>query len=260
MLTDFDMIDLPALASDAGPDAGGYGPYAAPEELLGQGTQSPTADIYSLGRVLCFLLSGHDPEEGAADVPQLKELATQPAGLSRIVRKCTMRAAEARYQWVSELRDDVENYEDYENVGLPGELEANYLPYRVSSLHHKTLWLKGGRDPSDRPDAEERRGRRRRSTEPPPALKPLGISRNSEKALGALGAVLVLVSLLVVELADSAPAHAQLTGYQYLSTAGGGLMTLLLGNAKKHARLWRLLWIAVGLAAFYFLNMPALFV
>ena len=126
-LCDFDMVDFPTLAAESR-DVGGYGLYAAPEELLGQGTQSPTADIYSLGRILHFLLLGAPPAMAVGISPELEELKAQPAGLVRIIRKCTVRAPEARYQQVSMLLDDIKNYEDYENVGLAGGPEANFHP------------------------------------------------------------------------------------------------------------------------------------
>ena len=264
ILTDFDMVDLPTVASEAH-NAGGYAPYAAPEELLGQGTQSPTADIFSLGRMLHFLLIGEHPDAKIADVPQLEALRDQPAGLVRIIRKCCMRAPEARYQWVKELIADLENYEDYENVGYEGGPEANYLPYRVSSLGHQTTWLRGSKRPSrihssaPPPRRADVRTRRRRS-EPAPDPAPLGLGRGAEKALGTFGALMILAAMLAIELADGTPPHRRLIQMQALSAVGGGLSSLLIPAAQSNARLWRLLLIAFFLITLYLLNVPSWFV
>ncbi len=268
MLSDFDMVDLPTAAAEFA-QAGGYAPYAAPEELLGHGTQSPTADVYSLGRVLHFLLLGSDPKNRIEGVPALDELAQHPTGLVRIIRKCTVRAPEGRYQWVSEVLADLARYEDSEQVGLAGGIEESFLPYRVSSLGHKTPWLgrsQAPKAPSMRPKPSappprpaQTRTRPPRAPNQPTADNPLGVSRNTEKVLGTIGAFMVLASLLVIALASADPSEAQLIRMQYLSVVGGGMMSLLLSRAESNARLWRLLWIAVALIGFYFANLPGLF-
>jgi uncharacterized protein YjbI with pentapeptide repeats len=134
LLTDLDMVDLPSAAATS-PDAGGYAAYAAPEELLDSSTMSPTADVFSLGRLLYFMLSGEDPSLVPEEVPALDALRKQPAGLVRIIRKCTLRDPAVRYQLVTDLISDLIQYEDYEHVGVAGgALETNFMPYRISSL------------------------------------------------------------------------------------------------------------------------------
>jgi uncharacterized protein YjbI with pentapeptide repeats len=122
VLTDLNGVDLQELAA-----RGEYRLYAAPEELTGMGTESPTADIYSLGRVLHFLLLGTDPAPQLQDIPPLDSLTAAPVGLVRIIRKATVRDASMRYQWVSELLADLRQHEESDRVGLarsgpaPGE-------------------------------------------------------------------------------------------------------------------------------------------
>lgn len=113
VLTDLNGVDLQELAR-----RGDYRLYAAPEELAGLGTESPTADLYSLGRVLHFLLLGADPSEPTHDIPPLDSLEGAPAGLVRIIRKATVRDATIRYQWVSELLADLDRYQESKSVGL----------------------------------------------------------------------------------------------------------------------------------------------
>jgi len=132
VLADPGMIGLrdPSLAVAAA-DA----TYRAPEELGGESTQSPTADIYGLGRLLWFLLLGRDPDEPYESFAKLTSLDGCPAGLVRIVRRATAHDPAARYQWVEELEADLARYLTPALVGIgslpPG---ADYQRYRVSSL------------------------------------------------------------------------------------------------------------------------------
>ncbi len=258
MLCDFDMVDLPTLAAES-KSVGGYALYAAPEELLGQGTQSPTADIYSLGRILHFLLRGAPPAPIKGNVPELEELTEQPAGLVRIIRKCTMRAPEARYQEVALLMQDLERYEDYENVGVGGGSEANFLPYRLSSLSHRTPWL--GQRAADRttrrPQAAKRSRAKRRGRRATPARAPLGMSRGNEKLVGAIGTLLLLASLLVVMMKRD-PSASLVAQMRILSAVGGLFMSLLMPRASTGALMWRLLWMLLLAGALYMADLPGL--
>ncbi|HEX6272855.1 MAG TPA: pentapeptide repeat-containing protein [Polyangiaceae bacterium] len=109
--------------------------YRAPEELGGEVVQSPTADVYGLGRVLWFLLQGSDPDEPYDAFAKLASLERFPPGLVRIIRKATAHDPAARYQWVEELEADIARYLTPELVGIgkigPGEA---YPRHCVSSL------------------------------------------------------------------------------------------------------------------------------
>ncbi len=260
LLTDFDMVDLPTLAAESG-DAGGYTPYAAPEELLAAGSQSPTADIYSLGRILCFLLLGKHPAEPLADVPPLADLSEQPAGLSRIVRKCTMRAPEARYQWVSELLEDLRRYEDYEEVGVAGgaSLENNYMPYRVSGLAHETPWLsreeqqQGSVRPASRRSKSRARARKKKDE------AQAGWNPSHDKILGATGVVLLLVSMLAVEL-SAQPSASLMSKMHMMSVLAGAAATFLVPRFQSRPRIMRVVFALVAAAGLFLANLPSLFV
>jgi hypothetical protein len=93
-----------------------------------------------------------------------------------------------------------------------------------------------------------------------PEPKVFGMGRGGEQLVGAVGTVMVLASLLAIELATGTPGEAQLLRMQYLSVAGGGMMSLLLPRAESNARLWRMLWLALGLIGFYLLDLPRWFV
>ncbi len=261
MLSDFDMVDLPTLAAESA-DAGGYAAYAAPEELVASGTQSPTADVYSLGRILSFLLLGKHPDAPLADVPALAELSDQPAGLSRIVRKCTMRAPEARYQWVSELLEDLGRYEDYEDVGTVGggSVEHNYMPYRVSGLSHETPWLSSDEQlkGSSRPPPKKTKARRRRGSKQSDEAS-AGWTASHDKILGVAGLILLLVSMIAVEL-SAQPSASLLSKMHLMSAVAGAAGTFLMPRFKTRPMVWRFAFALVAVAGLYLANLPSLFV
>lgn len=262
MLSDFDMVDLPTLAAESR-EVGGYAQYAAPEELLGQGTQSPTADVYSLGRILHFLLLGASPAPAVGPAASLDELKNQPAGLVRIIRKATLRAPEARYQQVEELLEELGRYEDYDSVGLAGGPEANFLPYRVSSLSHRTPWLGAQADaPVERattaaPRRQPGRKRKGQRKEAAPASAPLGMSRNTEKLIGAVGAFLITGALVMI-LQQKHPTDALLFQMRVLSAVGGIGMSLLIPPAAKNGAMWRLVGMALLGGAVFMADLPGL--
>jgi serine/threonine-protein kinase len=89
--------------------------YMSPEQALGKGTPDARSDIYSLGSVAYFLLTGHPPFEGdepmevlvahARDaVRPLRELYPEvPADLEHVVLRCLEKEPEARFQSAGEL-------------------------------------------------------------------------------------------------------------------------------------------------------------
>jgi hypothetical protein len=258
-LTDFDMVDLPTLVSES-PDAGGYAAYAAPEELLGQGTQSPTADIYSLGRFLYFLLSGREPDEPPAELPALAALRGEPPGLVRIVRKCTMRSPEARYQWVSELSEDLARYEEADAVGLGADVLApTFLPARLSALPHATPWLRareggGSSAPPARAASEPAAAERDAPSEPSPAPP-----RRLQRLVGGLGLAALLFAVAGTIVGGRSLGADVLVLVKAVAIAGGASATLLLPLAAEGRRWKRLLLAAAVAALLAWVDVPGLF-
>ena len=76
------------------------------------------SDIYSLGRLLYFVVAGGDPPREARDVPKLEELGGYPAGIVRIIRKATCLNPDDRYQFIDELIVDLDEYRKHGQVGL----------------------------------------------------------------------------------------------------------------------------------------------
>ena len=93
------------------------GPYVAPE-TASERILDTRSDIYSLGRLLYFVVAGEDPPREPRDVAKLEELSSHPAGIVRIIRKATCQDADARYQYVDELLSDLDQYRDHLKVGM----------------------------------------------------------------------------------------------------------------------------------------------
>ena len=93
------------------------GPYVAPE-TASERRLDLRSDIYSLGRLLYFVLAGGDPPREAAAVAKLEELSKYPAGLVRIIRKATCQDPEQRYRMVDEMLSDLANFRQHLNVGM----------------------------------------------------------------------------------------------------------------------------------------------
>ena len=96
------------------PRSGAYvPPETASERLI-----DLRSDVYSLGRLLYFVVAGEDPPREARDVPMLEELGSHPAGIVRIIRKATCRNPDERYQFVDDLVSDLDRYREHTDVGM----------------------------------------------------------------------------------------------------------------------------------------------
>jgi len=93
------------------------GPYVAPE-TASERRLDLRSDIYSLGRLLYFVVAGEDPPREAAPIAKLEELSKYPAGLVRIIRKATCQDPDQRYRMVDGMLTDLSNYRQHLNVGI----------------------------------------------------------------------------------------------------------------------------------------------
>jgi tetratricopeptide (TPR) repeat protein len=77
--------------------------YASPEQLAGE-SQTTATDIYSLGAVLCKLLTGRCPEQAAGDIGAHSGVSSD---LDHILRKALRREPEERYGSVDAFAEDI---------------------------------------------------------------------------------------------------------------------------------------------------------
>jgi hypothetical protein len=109
-----------------------YARYAALEVRQGAAARV-RSDVFSLGRLIDYLLSGEHPRLDDSDVPRLAHLERQPPGLVRIVRKATLRDPRERYGSIEELITDLEHYADKDRVGVGHEGARELDPARLST-------------------------------------------------------------------------------------------------------------------------------
>jgi eukaryotic-like serine/threonine-protein kinase len=84
--------------------------YMAPEQLAGQATAiDQRADVYGLGGILCFLLTGNHPPAG---LPDGERWLAVPAPLRAICERARAVDPEVRYQSAADVAADVANYLD----------------------------------------------------------------------------------------------------------------------------------------------------
>jgi hypothetical protein len=96
------------------PRSGAY----VPPETASERRIDLRSDVYSLGRLLYFVVAGEEPPREARDVPMLEELGGHPAGIVRIIRKATCRDPDARYQFIDDFLSDLGRYREHTDVGM----------------------------------------------------------------------------------------------------------------------------------------------
>ncbi len=96
------------------------GAYVAPETAADR-ILDLQSDIYSLGKLLYFVVSGEEPPREARDVSKLEELSKYPAGLVRIIRQATCRSPDQRYRSADDLTRDLAKYRQHKKVGMQHE-------------------------------------------------------------------------------------------------------------------------------------------
>jgi serine/threonine protein kinase len=112
--------------------------YMAPEQLTGRSAAvDERTDVFGLGGILCFLLTGDHPPAG---LPEGGRWSAVPAPLRAICERARATAPELRYPSASELAADVANYLDALPVTAhrEGLLERGR---RVAARHRTALLL-----------------------------------------------------------------------------------------------------------------------
>jgi serine/threonine protein kinase len=101
--------------------------FMAPEQARGEAV-GPPADLYGLGAILYFLLTGRTPHDGPSVRAVLEAVGSRapapvrsldpsiPPALAAVCDKAVAHAPEQRYRTATELADDVGRFLDFEPV------------------------------------------------------------------------------------------------------------------------------------------------
>jgi len=109
VLTDFDISDIQFVTKLSIAEGGlGTPLFAAPEQLADADSANERSDIYSLGRLLYFLLLERSPGFQVEEDPKLENLSTFPAALIAIVRRATQLKPGRRFVTVEQMRVELE--------------------------------------------------------------------------------------------------------------------------------------------------------
>lgn len=111
VLTDFDISDI-QFVTRLSVASGGLGTpvFAAPEQLEDADAATEQSDVYSLGRLLYFLLLERPPSIRIEENPELPELSRFEPGLVEVVRKATQGHPSARFSDVGEMIKALEDH------------------------------------------------------------------------------------------------------------------------------------------------------
>lgn len=152
-LTDFGV----ALLAGRPEGEGGAVLYASPEQRRKTDQIEPPSDIYSLGLVICEMLSGKRPWEGGASVPPLRQVCKDaPPTLEAVVARCLLAEPGNRYPNGVELRKELQrallvadaaglSQEPIAAGAKPGTAESGmfYVDTAAQASAAKDLKLKG---------------------------------------------------------------------------------------------------------------------
>ncbi|MBK9369610.1 MAG: serine/threonine protein kinase, partial [Deltaproteobacteria bacterium] len=111
VLTDFDISDIKFATKLS--SAGGLGTpiFAAPEQLEEGDQADERSDVYSLGRLLHFMLLERSPGHQIEADPTLENLRAFPQALVTIVRRACQIDPARRYPSVQQLIQDIEEHQ-----------------------------------------------------------------------------------------------------------------------------------------------------
>lgn len=162
VLIDFDVADIRFLTEQKLTDGGlGTPMFAAPEQVECAGEVDDRADVYSLGRLLHYMLIERMPTCSEQDTV-LESLARFPPSLSLSVKKATQRHPCDRFGDVAQLRSDVESYKTgmaalraYFRRGLHGIRRNAVLVMAISSVFTGTFIYASQQESHKRAMAEQ---------------------------------------------------------------------------------------------------------
>ncbi|MED9904108.1 MAG: serine/threonine-protein kinase [Lachnospiraceae bacterium] len=90
--------------------------YAAPEQFGGMGQTDARTDIYSLGATMYHLVTGHNPCEPPYEIRPIREWDPGLSqGLEKIIKKCTAKNPDDRFQSCEEVLYALKHYDELDN-------------------------------------------------------------------------------------------------------------------------------------------------
>ena len=247
ILTEIDMIDLPTMRLRSA-NGGGYIAFAAPEELLRTGTRSPTADVYTLGKLLQYLLLGQEPMDSLTGDSQLQTRSDVPPFLVQLIAHCTAQDPAQRFQETSEILAEVARFRA---EGSSAQLKA---PLRVrqlsrinpvpSLLPHEREAIFGQVQPLD--DAER---------EDAPAAEGRWLDRRLEVGLGAIALMVAFFIAAAIWRMPKSVDFIESAWFVFCVTAG--LSMWLLPRPRSRLPAFRMsCWAGLFSALFFLGPMP----
>jgi serine/threonine protein kinase len=167
------------VASEALHEVSGSPPYMAPEQARGQGERVDTrTDVYGLGAVLYYLLTGRPPHDGktlsevleqardAAIVPPRRINRRIPRALERICVKATAADPQSRFQSAEALGRELRRYLSMRRNAPPLAIAAVLLALLVPA------WKLWPRAEQSSPDVRDQSSAPGGSAQPPLVSKP----------------------------------------------------------------------------------------
>jgi serine/threonine protein kinase len=119
VLTDFDLAEVSELGTTTSIS---YWGYVAPEQKYGGQDRLRESDIYSLGRLLQYLITEQNPEAG-------RELSIEDEAIARIIARCTCDEPGERYGDVEEIQTEVRRWRS--GLSITATRQSVHPPTRV---------------------------------------------------------------------------------------------------------------------------------
>ena len=267
LVANVQAVDIAAACRQDPAAAVARSSYAAPEVRTGTEVDA-RADVFSVGRLIHYLLLGSDPEDTDEDLPTLASLSEAPSGLVRIVRRCTARDPADRYPNAMSVVADLDRWIEGGEVGVghPDVVERYDLARHALALRRRQA-ERPLPAPMPRVDVapQQKQAPARPAHEmpaqekqPPPAqtLEPTQISRPRWAVLAPAAFVTLGLGMIGGAALASYRAGAALLWAEALCIAGAAVSSLALPRFGRRPALSRALW-TVALVLIVALVRPA---